>query len=74
MANYQHKLTDTLKFGKYRGKTLEWVLEHDVEYIEWAREEIEWFDIDEEAEEMYEDALWDSANNSPPEEYYWQPG
>lgn len=34
-------LKDKLTFGKYKGKTLEFVVKKDPEYIEWAKKNCE---------------------------------
>jgi hypothetical protein len=33
----RHKL-DTLTFGKHKGKTVRWIIEHDPSYIIWLHE------------------------------------
>jgi len=59
MANYQHKLTDTLKFGKHKGQTIQWVIDNHPDYLEWAisKDGLEWFELDAEAEDALGDAL-----------------
>ena len=55
-------LNDRLTFGKYKDKLLRWIITHDPEYILWCQENIEWFEIDVNAEEKLEFELsncWD---------------
>ena len=33
-----------LTFGKYKGKTLDWLKQNDFGYYTWAKENISWFD------------------------------
>lgn len=61
--------SDVMPFGKYRGKTVEWIAEHDPAYILWLVEN----DIVLCDQEIYEAAMIDDANNGPPEEWFWQP-
>lgn len=42
-----YDLDSLLKFGKYKGKVLEDVLNDDPEYLAWCLENIEWFEVDE---------------------------
>ena len=51
-------LNDTLTFGKYKGDVIQDVIKDDPDYLAWACDEIEWFDLDEEAVEALEIALW----------------
>jgi hypothetical protein len=46
----KHCLTSKLTFGKYKGTALKKVIEDAPDYIAWAEDEIEWFELDEEAE------------------------
>lgn len=46
MVNYIHKLDDVLKFGQYKGSTIEEVLHNDPKYLLWLIDNIEWFDLD----------------------------
>lgn len=61
-------LDDVLTFGVYRGKTVKQVIDLNPGYIIWMHDE--GFVID---EGVYELACIEDANQSPPEEYYWQP-
>jgi hypothetical protein len=47
MKTKEFSLSDKLTFGKYKGYTIEDVLEDDLNYLEWAIDEIEWFELDE---------------------------
>lgn len=60
---------DIMTFGKYKGKTVEWIIDDQPSYIMWLVEN----EIIECDDEIYEDAQWADANNSPPEDYFWQP-
>lgn len=48
MKARQYTLSDTLTFGKYRGKTIREVLSKDAEYLEWCKNKIAGFSIVEE--------------------------
>ena len=52
-------LHDVIRFGKYKhdGLTIKEVIERDPEYIDWAVEEIAWFDLDDEAYQLLEEYL-----------------
>ncbi len=62
-------LADVLTFGKYRGKTVGEVIDLNPGYILWLVDE----NVIEMPEDMYEGACEEDANQSPPEEFYWQP-
>lgn len=48
-------LETELKFGaKHRGETIEEIIEDDPDYLLWAIDTIEWFELDDEAEEELE--------------------
>lgn len=34
---YKYKLSDTLAFGKYKHKTLRYVIDCDAKYVEWLK-------------------------------------
>jgi hypothetical protein len=55
MKTKNFSLNDKLTFGKYKGYTIEEVLESDPNYIEWAIDEIEWFELDEMAAKKFND-------------------
>ena len=61
--------TDVLDFGKHKGKAVEWVVENAPSYICWMVEE----GVAQLPSEVYDKALENDANNSPPESYYYQP-
>jgi len=61
--------SDKLDFGKHRCKTVEWVVENDPSYICWMVEE----GIAELPQDVYDKALENDANNSPPESFFYQP-
>lgn len=68
MKTKEFSLSDKLTFGKHKGSTIEEVLEDDPNYIEWAIDEIEWFELDQNAtnkfndvqgyNDLLDDALW----------------
>lgn len=62
-----YQLTTKLSFGKYQGKTLHRVIKQDPDYVLWALDNVDSFDIDEEATEVlnmelddieFEDEVW----------------
>ena len=61
-------LADILRFGKYRGKTVKEVIDLNPGYILWMHDE--GFVID---DAVYDLACVADANNSPPEDFFWQP-
>jgi hypothetical protein len=63
IKNYDHVFT----FGKHKGKTVNEVAEEEPSYIVWLVEE----NVCEVDEEIYEAAIMDDMNNSPPEDYFW---
>lgn len=53
-------LNDRFHFGKYSkpyAHTLRWVIENDPEYIVWCLENVDWFELDLEADEELERSL-----------------
>ena len=60
---------DVLMFGKYKHKTIQWVFENNPSYILWLREE----NVCEVDEEIYDVSVLKDMENSPPEDYVWQP-
>jgi hypothetical protein len=58
---------DVMTFGKYKGKTVEWIWEHNLEYLIWLVDE----GVVKMREEMYEAACLDDADNSPPESWFF---
>lgn len=51
------KLKDKLTFGKYKGQSVDEVIDNDPDYLVWAVEEIDWFELDEETEKELEDGI-----------------
>jgi len=45
-----YNLEDTITFGKYRGRTIEDIIDEDCEYIVWCLENIKWFVLSTKAE------------------------
>ena len=60
---------DVITFGKYKGKTIEWIAENDPSYIVWLNDE----QIVDFPDEIVDAAIMDDMNNNPPEEWFWQP-
>lgn len=51
---YPMDLGDKFRFGKYRGQTLDYVLANGVHYIEWCIDNVDDFELSNEAYEAYE--------------------
>jgi hypothetical protein len=51
------RLKDTFSFGKHRTHTIEDVITEDPRYVEWCRENIDWFKLDKESTEFLDDCL-----------------
>ncbi len=50
-------LIDKITFGKYRGDTIKEIIDNAPTYIEWALDEVDWFELDDEAMAEYERAI-----------------
>lgn len=48
--NKNLKLEDKLDFGKYEGYTVKELIKKDPDYLAWACDNIDWFNLDQEAE------------------------
>jgi len=59
---------DVITFGKFKGKTIRWISQQEPSYIIWLDEEkiVQFLD------EILDNAISDDANNSPPEDYFYQ--
>jgi len=57
MKTKKFSLSDKLTFGKHKGCTIEEIIEDDPGYLEWAIDEIEWFELDEVAARKLEKNL-----------------
>lgn len=55
--NKQYSKSNTLPFGKHKGESIRSVIVHDAKYLEWCIENIEGFELDDEAYKMYETFL-----------------
>ena len=55
-------LTDKFNFGKHKGETIQEVIEDEITYLEWCMDAVDGFDLDEQAYQVYNDAL---------DSYYW---
>lgn len=51
-------LSDKITFGQYKGWTIEDIIKKDPEYLGWAEDTIDWFELDNEAEGMLDDAIY----------------
>ncbi len=51
------KLTDKMNYGKYRDDTIKEVIDNTPSYIEWALDEVNGFELDDEAMAEYEEAI-----------------
>ena len=60
---------DIITFGKYKGKTVDWIAANDPSYIIWLNDE----QVVDFPAEIVEAAIMDDMNNNPPEEWFWQP-
>jgi len=52
-----HGLSDKVKFGKHRGKSVEDIISSDPQWLFWAVENVDDFDIDKDAEAELEASL-----------------
>lgn len=50
-------LSSVLLFGKYKGKTINWVLEKDCSYLRWCLDEVEGFKLTKRAMDKLQPAL-----------------
>ena len=56
----KYKLDTRLNFGKYCGETLKTILEDDPGYLVWCLENVEWFEVDQDLEDIiYEAYDWE---------------
>lgn len=53
----KHSLDDKMQFGKYKGLTIQEVIEDHLHYMEWLLDEVENFELDDEAMKFYEEDL-----------------
>lgn len=51
-----YKLTTVMQFGKHEGRSIQWIIDNDRDYITWAREHIGKFLLNAEAEKYYKDS------------------
>ncbi len=71
MSNKKILLEDKITFGKYKGLDLKTLIEEDHKYVVWALRNIDWFDIDKEAEEYLNEVFegMENMNVAEWEEY-----
>lgn len=50
-------LETKIALGKHRGATIREIIEDDPSYLEWALDEIDWFELDDAAQALLERAL-----------------
>lgn len=53
-----YKIDTVINFGKHKGETVGKVLETDPEWLGWAEDTIDWFELDEEAEALLDEAVY----------------
>jgi len=56
VSYYKYSLYDGLRFGKYKGKTVRWVIDNDIKWIKWALLNTR-FDMNSLADEYYADMV-----------------
>ena len=56
------KLDTKLDFGKYKGLTVEEIIKKDPEYLGWAEDTIDWFELDSEAEAALDYAIYEAID------------
>lgn len=54
-----YTLKSELKFGKNNGQMIEEIIKGDPDWLAWACDNIEWVELDEDASEALEIALFD---------------
>jgi hypothetical protein len=57
------KLNDCLTFGKYKDYTVKEIIKDDPDYLAWALDEIDWFELDEEAEEKLDAVMLEDPDD-----------
>lgn len=62
-------LEDVMTFGKHKGKAVDWITDNEPSYILWLVDN-EIIDCD---DEIYEIAIVSDMNQSPPEDFFWEP-
>ena len=65
IVNYEQ----VIEFGKHKGKTIDWIAENHPDYIVWLHEN-QVCVVD---EKILDAAIADDMNNSPPEDFFWEP-
>jgi len=63
-------LDSGLTFGKYKGQTVKDVCDDNPEYIEWANDEIVWFELSSEAEDYLAECLFNLGPDGISHEHY----
>lgn len=53
METREYNLESILNFGKYKGKSVHYILHNDPSYLVWANDNIEWFKV---SEGIYDEA------------------
>jgi hypothetical protein len=64
----KYKLDDSVKFGKYKGYDLKTLIEKDSKYVIWCLKNIDWFEVDEEAD-AYLGEVFENEFNLTVEQY-----
>lgn len=66
---------DRFTFGKFKGKSISEVIDTDPHYVEWAVNNVDWFDIDDEQREELEKSLKNARrSNKYPNSTYSEDG
>lgn len=52
-----YELNDTVNFGKYRGCTIEYLVDNHPDYVNWMIENKDWFVLSNKAYKYYEQVL-----------------
>jgi hypothetical protein len=60
---------DIINFGKYSGKTIEFIIQNNPYYIFWLDDN----KIVSFSQNIIDSAIMEEINNSPPESFFWQP-
>ena len=52
-----YKLETIINFGKHKDETIKAVCDDNPTYIDWCLDNLEWFDLDDEAKDYFEDKM-----------------
>lgn len=54
---FVYQLDTVFKFGKHKGETIERVITYDANYIQWCKDEVENFELDVKAHQLWDVAM-----------------